>query len=280
MYWSKLEANFHSHPKFRKLARRLEVEPVTARGHVATLWSWANHHAPDGDLSRFDADDIAYAAEWPGEPEVFVGALVAVGLLDETGDGVELHEWMERAEGYKRAESARNYRKRQSRVGEPTGPSDTRVDDASVTRERERNREEQRGEEQRGEERNTLSESSDSSPDAERIRQVFDHYRSHHPKRHKRPNSKMKEWRAIKARLSEGYTVEDLCLAVDGCQLSPWHQGENDRGQVYDSLELIMRDGSKVGKFMDLAKRTHHSLGERGRRNVRAAEEFIGGTSG
>ncbi len=54
----------------------------------------------------------------------------------------------------------------------------------------------------------------------------------------------------IFARLKEGYSVQDLKDAIDGCKSSEWHMGENDRGTVYNDLELIVRNGSKVEAFM------------------------------
>lgn len=57
--------------------------------------------------------------------------------------------------------------------------------------------------------------------------------------------------KAIKARMAEGYTVEDLKRAVDGCAKSKHHMGMNDQGTVYDDLTLICRSGEKVEQFMN-----------------------------
>jgi hypothetical protein len=50
--------------------------------------------------------------------------------------------------------------------------------------------------------------------------------------------------------MREGYTVEQLKLAVDGCARTPHNMGENDQRQRYDDLELICRDGAHVERFM------------------------------
>jgi len=63
-----------------------------------------------------------------------------------------------------------------------------------------------------------------------------------------------KRERLIEARLKEGFSVEQLCLAIDGCVASAFHQGQNERNQVYDDLTLILRDGTKVEYFMALAR--------------------------
>lgn len=86
------------------------------------------------------------------------------------------------------------------------------------------------------------------------VLEVFAAYRRHHPRAHPAPKPTSKETRLIKARLAEGHTVEDLVAAVDGCHASAWHMGDNDRGRPYNSLELIVRDASKVQFFAELAR--------------------------
>jgi len=56
----------------------------------------------------------------------------------------------------------------------------------------------------------------------------------------------------IKARLQEGYTVEDLTDAVKGVTLSSFHMGDNDQKQRYDDLTTVLRTGSQVEKFSSL----------------------------
>lgn len=59
-----------------------------------------------------------------------------------------------------------------------------------------------------------------------------------------------KRSRAIAGRLKEGHSVDKLKLAIDGCKASPWHQGKNDRHQVFDDIELICRDAKRVESFI------------------------------
>ena len=63
-----------------------------------------------------------------------------------------------------------------------------------------------------------------------------------------------KRVRAIKARLKDGYTVDDLYRAVDGCSMSPYHQGVNESGSIYDDIELICRNAVNVDKFRHIAE--------------------------
>ena len=55
----------------------------------------------------------------------------------------------------------------------------------------------------------------------------------------------------VRARLKEGYSLEDIRKAVDGCKASPHHMGQNDTGTIYDDLTLICRTGSKLEFFMN-----------------------------
>jgi hypothetical protein len=81
------------------------------------------------------------------------------------------------------------------------------------------------------------------------VDQVFAHWKTAtgHPKAKLTPKRK----RAITDRLREGYPVDTLLAAVDGCRASPFHQGDNKGGTVYDDIELICRDGEHVEKFVD-----------------------------
>lgn len=56
--------------------------------------------------------------------------------------------------------------------------------------------------------------------------------------------------KAVKMRLEEGYSVEDLKTAILGCSVTPHNIGKNDRNEVYDDLELICRKGTQVERFI------------------------------
>jgi hypothetical protein len=60
--------------------------------------------------------------------------------------------------------------------------------------------------------------------------------------------------RVIRARLREGYTPDVIKKAIDGCRASPFHRGQNERGQPYDDLTLICRNGSKLESFLNIGK--------------------------
>jgi hypothetical protein len=88
------------------------------------------------------------------------------------------------------------------------------------------------------------------SPSGE-THEVFDYWKTFH----NHPQAKLddKRSRAIKARLKDGYSVGELCKAIEGCKYSEYHQGKNDSGTVYDDIELICRNATNVDKFIVLA---------------------------
>lgn len=79
---------------------------------------------------------------------------------------------------------------------------------------------------------------------------VFDHWRTatKHPRAQLDAKRRTLILRALKA-----YSAEDLCRAIDGYARSPFHQGQNDRSQRYDGLDLILRDAGKIEAGWDLA---------------------------
>ena len=105
MAWMKLEDTAYDHPKIRKLARRLRIEEVTALGMMTSLWTWCLRHAPDGNLTKFDIDDIELAAKWVGEPGDFYRHAVELTLIDKDDETTGVHGWMRRAENFKTARS-------------------------------------------------------------------------------------------------------------------------------------------------------------------------------
>lgn len=56
------------------------------------------------------------------------------------------------------------------------------------------------------------------------------------------------------ARLSEGYSVEDIKQAILGCTGSPRHQGEHECGQKLDDLSMICANRIQLERFIEFAK--------------------------
>jgi len=59
-----------------------------------------------------------------------------------------------------------------------------------------------------------------------------------------------KREKAIKARLKDGYTTEQIKQAIDGCRLDPFSMGQNDRQKPFNDIELICRTGEKLESFL------------------------------
>lgn len=72
----------------------------------------------------------------------------------------------------------------------------------------------------------------------------------------KEPTTKLstKRQKVISARLSEGYSVEDIKSAIVACHASPWHMGQNDRHTVFNDIELICRTPEKLDGFLQMTK--------------------------
>ncbi len=64
-----------------------------------------------------------------------------------------------------------------------------------------------------------------------------------------------KRQRLISQALQRGYSVAQLCDAISGCAKTPHNMGDNDRGQRYDGLHVILRDSDQIERFM----RHHHN---------------------
>jgi hypothetical protein len=87
---------------------------------------------------------------------------------------------------------------------------------------------------------------------ADPVSDIFEHWA--HVMGYRRARLDDKRRRVIRARLKDGYSIDDLKDAIDGCYLSPFHHdGDNDHGQRYDEICLILRDAEHVDKFMMLA---------------------------
>jgi hypothetical protein len=95
----------------------------------------------------------------------------------------------------------------------------------------------------------TLSSELDAPPLS--FATVFGHWQKVMGRQDAKPIDKRR--RAVAARLREGYTVEQLKLAVDGCARTPHNMGANDQHRRFDDLELICRNGAQVERFISNA---------------------------
>lgn len=67
------------------------------------------------------------------------------------------------------------------------------------------------------------------------------------------PNAKMdkKRKQLIKSALSLGYSVDDICHAIDGCSVTPHNVGDNEKGERYDGLHIILKSADQIDRFIN-----------------------------
>lgn len=61
-----------------------------------------------------------------------------------------------------------------------------------------------------------------------------------------------KRKKKIEARLEQGYSVDDIKLAITNCSKSDYHMGKNERGTIYNDIELICREPEKLDRFITM----------------------------
>jgi hypothetical protein len=102
---------------------------------------------------------------------------------------------------------------------------------------------------------------------------VFDHYRQ----AHSHPKSALgPQRRKLIADALKLYSVASLCQAITGYRNSPFHMGQNDKGAVYDSLEVMLRNPKQIDaglKFYESPPATQHS--SLTRKNIAATEGWL-----
>jgi len=106
---------------------------------------------------------------------------------------------------------------------------------------------------------------------------VFNHWKT--TLNHTRSNLDTKRTREIHKAFDLGYSVDDMKMAISGCAMSDFHMGNNDRGQVYDSINLIFRSADQIDKFIQIASSGGAKAGKQaqlGRSNSRAVDDFVG----
>ncbi len=93
MAWVESHQELGRHPKTRRASKLLSVSRAAVIGHLHCLWWWALDFAQDGVLTKFEADEIADACLWDGEPEALVAGLVGAGFLDAVEGQLVVHDW-------------------------------------------------------------------------------------------------------------------------------------------------------------------------------------------
>lgn len=88
------------------------------------------------------------------------------------------------------------------------------------------------------------------------VQRVFDHWSAGEKRTGgvKRAMLTPERRKRIRARLKDGYTVEELCAAIDGFHGDAWHLGQNNRDTRYTDLHTILKSAAKVDAGIAKAK--------------------------
>lgn len=252
-----------THPKTKELAYTLGVPLPHAIGLLELTWAFVGQQTPQGNIGKWSNAVIAGEAGWQGDADEFVSALVTVGFLDEHEEHrLLVHDWADHCPNWVHAKLKK------------TGKQIISADLSGDLRGRYKPSQDKPSEDKTSEEQ-PLSSSQKREPDrSDEVREVFSHWQTVHG--HQRAKLDDKRYRNIRARLKDGYTVDDLKTAVNGCAKSPHHQGENDRATVYDDIELICRSAKHVDQFIRFADGPDlTSMSKSARQTAIAAAEWI-----
>lgn len=252
MSWFKVESSFRDHRKVKRLARELGCSLIEARGMLVGLLCSVNDQTPDGCLDGWKPWEIADAAGWEGDGPLFVQTLKDCGWLDDGDNGLEIHQFMDRAQGHREAQRAKKHR--ESKKLKPiTAPSrdESRTNTVRVTGRGEERTERTERTGQTGEERTesiVIGSPKGSRKYTAEAGQVLSLYQQCNPTRGKGVKPGHPDFERIRARLTEGFSVGDLCRAVKGNLLDAWHVEKRKH-----SLEFVFRNRTKVEDFIDKA---------------------------
>lgn len=132
--WIPSQVGVRDHPKTKRASRMLGVRQSELVGCLHFLWYWALEYAPDGDVEDFEPEDLADAADWPGDPELFVNALTtcgpkgSAGFLERVDGRLIIHDWEENQGSQFRGRVMAANRKRRSREQAQDDTPDRDVD--------------------------------------------------------------------------------------------------------------------------------------------------------
>ena len=86
----RLAVTFPNHHKTKRLKRALGSDGIVS---LVFLWLWVAENRPHGELRGMDETDIAVAAQWEGEPGIFISALCELKFLDRKRSLYLVHDW-------------------------------------------------------------------------------------------------------------------------------------------------------------------------------------------
>jgi hypothetical protein len=87
------------HQKNFQLATALGIPECYSLGVLDSIWEWAGHYRPHGELTGVSPSFIARAIHYPGNGDELFQILIDVRFIDQLADGrLLIHDWPEHSE--------------------------------------------------------------------------------------------------------------------------------------------------------------------------------------
>ena len=261
MAWIESHQSMSRHRKTNRAVALLKVDRHKFIGHMHELWWWGlDNVAMDGWLNGLSDDEIAFAAQWDGDPSVFVRSITEAGFVDVDESGERwLHKWYTYAGKYlkRRADNAERMREtRATGAGDSDNTRVKHVPDTCTARAVATN--------QPTNNTNHISPNGDSSANAtdnakgdasalrssdntellSQVHDVHEHYRSRI-----QPDARLTDRarKKIETRL-KSYSPENLKLAIDRFSEDPWRMAHNAK----NGMAWFFHTDDRIEQFMHL----------------------------
>lgn len=187
--WIKMRSDLHTHPKVVRISSALKADRLRVIGALHAVWCLFDAHSVDGSLDGYTAESLDELIGWSG----FSNAMKAVNWLEECGDVLVTPRFAEHNGQSAKRRAQETERKRTVR--------NTSAPEADKKRTREEKRRD-----------NPISLFVDET------NAILSHLNA---KTKSNFQSVASNQKLIRARLAEGYTVEQLCAVVDA-KVAEW----------------------------------------------------------
>jgi len=118
MAWIESHTVTIRHPKLIESAAELRLKPVYFLGHLHALWHATLELREDGDISSWNDETIAHAAQYQGDASKFVSLLHSQRWLDDAGT---IHDWLDYAGKYLTGKYAKRNKERLAEIWKKYG---------------------------------------------------------------------------------------------------------------------------------------------------------------
>lgn len=92
--WIEVHTNIGRNRKVMRFANNLNLSIPAAVGHLVLLWTTIMEQAESGDITDWRPQELANAAAYPGDADIFFQALQD-GFIDKRGETLLIHAWWE-----------------------------------------------------------------------------------------------------------------------------------------------------------------------------------------